>query len=132
MITVASFSFPIDAQMARAKLESEGIPAFILDEHTINMQWLYSNALGGVRVQVPGSCAENALKILQTDFSEALVREQGIDRAKCLSCGSERIEPQIKGKKMAFVVFLFFSFPLWPFKRLVKCLECGDVNEFSP
>tara|TARA_R100001143_G_scaffold755_1_gene2242 strand:- start:4968 stop:5165 length:198 start_codon:yes stop_codon:yes gene_type:complete len=46
--TVATFSFPHEAHIARAKLESEGIPALVADEHTINMQWLYSNALGGV------------------------------------------------------------------------------------
>ncbi|OVZ14779.1 hypothetical protein CDO47_30295, partial [Pseudomonas aeruginosa] len=30
------------------------------DEHTINMQWLYSNALGGVRLQVPMVCRAEA------------------------------------------------------------------------
>lgn len=128
MVTVASFTFPIEAQMARAKLESEGIPAFVADEHTINMQWLYSNALGGVRIQVPDSYAESAVEVLSADHSEALVQEQGIDRPKCPSCGSENIEPQTRGKKMAFVVFLFFSFPLWPFKRLIECQDCGEVN----
>lgn len=131
MITVASFSFPYEAQLAKAKLESEGIPAFVLDEHTINMQWLYSNAMGGVRVQVPNPYLEQASKILSKDYSQALVQEKGIDLPTCLECGSENVEPIIKGKKMAFVVFLFFNFPLWPFKRHVKCLECGSVNEFN-
>lgn len=131
MVTVASFSFPYEAQLARAKLESEGIPAFVVDEHTINMQWLYSNAMGGVRVQVPDSCLQTALEILSQDYSEALVQEQGIDLPICLECGSKNVEPQIRGKKMAFVVFLFFNFPLWPFKRRVKCLQCGAVNEFN-
>ena len=43
MVTIATFSFPYEAQIARAKLDSEGIPATVADEHTINMQWLYSN-----------------------------------------------------------------------------------------
>jgi len=117
--------------MARAKLDSEGIPAFVADEHTINMQWLYSNAMGGVRLKVPSSVAERAIDILATDYSEALIQEQGVDLPKCPSCGSENIEPQIKGKKMAFIVFLFFNFPLWPYKRTVKCLDCGEISEFK-
>lgn len=36
-VVVASFSFPHDAQIARASLESAGIPATVADEHTINM-----------------------------------------------------------------------------------------------
>ena len=44
--TIATYSFPYEAQIARARLDSEGIPAFVADEQTINMQWLYSNALG--------------------------------------------------------------------------------------
>lgn len=131
MITVASFSLPYEAQLARSKLESEGIPAFVADEHTINMQWLYSNALGGVRVLVPDSCAETARDILRTDYSSGLIEEQGIDLPCCPECGSSNIEAQTKGKQMAFVVFLFFCFPLWPFKRLIKCMDCGAVNEYQ-
>ena len=131
MITVARFSLPYEAQLARAKLESEGVPAFVADEHTINMQWLFSNALGGVRVQVPSSYGHVAVGILSKDHSEALVREQGMSLPACPQCGSTNIEPHIKGKKMAFVVFLFFNFPLWPFKRQVKCLECDVISPYQ-
>ncbi|MEM6581363.1 MAG: DUF2007 domain-containing protein [Pseudomonadota bacterium] len=131
MITVARFSLPLDAQLARAKLESEGIPAFVADEHTINMQWLYSNALGGVRVQVPDVFAEEAIDLLRTDFSSALIEERGVDLPVCAKCGSNNLEPLTKGKKMAFIVFLFFNFPLWPFKRQVKCLDCGAISNLK-
>ncbi len=72
LVTIASFSFPHEAHIARAKLDSEGIPAVLADEFTISMQWLYSNALGGVKVQVPPSCAERALEILAQDDSDLL------------------------------------------------------------
>ena len=85
MITVARFSLPYEAQLARAKLESEGVPAFVADEHTINMQWLFSNALGGVRVQVPNSYGHVAVGILSKDHSEALVREQGMSHRLALN-----------------------------------------------
>lgn len=63
MMTITTFSLPIEAQIAWAKLDSEGIPAFVADEHTINAHWLYSNALGGVRLQVPNGFAEQAHNI---------------------------------------------------------------------
>ncbi|SMN11222.1 hypothetical protein SPBRAN_1462 [uncultured Candidatus Thioglobus sp.] len=72
LVTIASFSFAHEAHIARAKLESEGIPAVLADEFTINMQWLYSNALGGVKVQVPPSCVERAIEILSRDDSDLL------------------------------------------------------------
>jgi hypothetical protein len=82
MITIARYSLAIEAHIARAKLESEGIPAFVADEHTITADWLYSNAMGGVRLQVPDACVEQARTILATDFSEDLIVEQGHEAPK--------------------------------------------------
>lgn len=64
MIVVARFSFPHEAHIARASLDSVGIESYIADEHTVNTQWLYSNAIGGVRLMVAESDAEDAKKYL--------------------------------------------------------------------
>ena len=64
LITVARYSLPYEAHLARARLEAEDIPAFVMEEHTINMQWLYSNALGGVRLQVPQGFEADAAAVL--------------------------------------------------------------------
>jgi len=132
MITVARFSLAIEAHIARAKLESEGIPAFVADEHTVTAQWLYSNAIGGVRLQVPDSCAEEAKEILTIDYSESLIAEQGNDELLCPNCGSNAVRPVTKGFKMAFVVFLFLYFPLWPYKRKIECLDCKTLSDYKP
>ena len=89
LTTIGRFSHPLEAQIARARLEAAGIPAFVADEHTINMQWLYSNALGGVRLQVPMVCREDAVALLATDESEALRAEQGSSEFQCLRCGGD-------------------------------------------
>ena len=94
MVTIATFSLPIEAHIARAKLESEGIPAAIADEHTINMQWLYSNAIGGVKIQVPESFEEKAKGVLSRDYSESLIAEMGEDKYHCPQCGSEDVKKQ--------------------------------------
>ncbi len=52
MVIVATFSKPEEAHLLRMRLEAGGIRSFIRDENTIQMDWFYSNALGGVRVEV--------------------------------------------------------------------------------
>ncbi len=36
-MVIAQYSFPYEAHIAKARLESVGIPAYIENEHTINM-----------------------------------------------------------------------------------------------
>lgn len=128
LTTIATFSFPYEAQIARARLDSEGIPAFVADEHSINANWLYSNAFGGVRLQVPQKFAEEALGILSKDYSQDLVHEQGIDSAKCSRCGSVNTEFHQTDRRWAFIVFLCLEFPLFPVKHTFKCKDCGYIE----
>ena len=60
LVTVGSYTDPIQAHIAGGRLESEGIPVVIADEHLIWGNWMLSNALGGVKLQVPFSRAEQA------------------------------------------------------------------------
>lgn len=60
MITVATFSKPEEAHLLRSQLESAGIAAFVKDEITVQTYWLYSNAIGGVRVQIDEADMEAA------------------------------------------------------------------------
>lgn len=83
LVTVASYWLPYEAHLARSKLEAQGIPAALADEHTIEAQWLFANALGGVKVMVHPLYADAARAILAADFS-ALVdtpEENGNERA---------------------------------------------------
>lgn len=127
MITVATFSFPHEAHIAKLKLDAKGIPAFVADEHTINMQWLYSSAIGGVKLQVPAPFAEQAIQALAEDFSDLFDSDDEDDREEphCPACGSEKLTPHIRGKKPAFVVFLLLGFPLFFYRRGFRCDACG-------
>ncbi len=71
-ITVATFTYPMEAQMAKAKLELEGIDAFLKDELTVQMNFLYSDAIGGVKLQVNPKDFDIAQRILveSGDISE--------------------------------------------------------------
>lgn len=52
LITVGTFSTPEEAHLLRSQLESAGIPAFLHSEYAVQNDWLQSNTIGGVRVQI--------------------------------------------------------------------------------
>jgi hypothetical protein len=68
MITVATLNNLSDAFVLRSMLEASGIPAFIPDENTAQVDWALSTALGGMRVQVPEEFQEKA-KLVVADFN---------------------------------------------------------------
>ncbi|WP_339667846.1 DUF2007 domain-containing protein [Dasania marina] len=129
LITISTYSFPYEAQIARAKLDSEGVPAFVADEQTINMQWLYSNAMGGVRLQVPADFVEIAKEILSEDCSEELTERVDSEFIPCPVCGSNKTEYYQFGRRWAFLAFIVINFPLFPIKSGIKCKECGHVSK---
>ncbi len=101
------------AFIAKASLEAANIPSIIADEHSINMDWLYSNALGGVKLFVPVEYAEEAKSIIEQDYSDNVDQEfeELIEKnITCASCGSKELEAYTFGKKPAFIVFLLLGF----------------------
>lgn len=129
LIEIASFSFPLEAQIAKASLEAADIPVYITDEQTINMQWLLSNALGGVRLLVPEEFAVEAKELISRDFSEDLQKETEIEVSVCPECNSSNVEAYTIGKKPALVVFLLLGFPLFFYKHGIKCNDCGKISK---
>jgi len=61
LVTITSVSQHYEAYMLKALLEEEGIDVFLQDE--IFAQ-LYTNALGGIKIQVPNKDAERAREVL--------------------------------------------------------------------
>lgn len=131
LITVASFSFPHEAQLARANLESAGVPAFVADEHTINMQWLYSHAMGGVKVQVPAVFVQQAREILEADFSDSLSDLEIPEPVKCPKCGSENCRIGSSNRVPAFLAFFLLNIPLFFTKQGILCEDCGEFTRKS-
>jgi len=65
LVTVASFPDVAEAQLARERLELEGIGAFVIGAQTAGVMPFLANSTGGVRVQVKPSDLERAREILQ-------------------------------------------------------------------
>jgi Putative prokaryotic signal transducing protein len=79
LVTLTKCSLPPQAHAIRVRLESEGIPVFLFDEFTITMDWLLSNAIGGVKVQVPEPYLERARAIMGIVEQEEAEEEEHDD-----------------------------------------------------
>jgi predicted RNA-binding Zn-ribbon protein involved in translation (DUF1610 family) len=126
------YSVP-DAELARGRLESEGIPAFVCDENMVGAQWLYSQVIDGMRLMVRAQDAVKAAEILGLEpiHEEELAREAGAtEDVICPKCGSNNVWrgsssglPRI----MAWAVtFIWDMIALIPSGRF-RCLSCGHI-----
>jgi hypothetical protein len=60
LATIAMFWSPVEANLAKGRLEAAGITAFLQGEEAVAMNWLLSNALGGIKLQVAAQDLERA------------------------------------------------------------------------
>ncbi len=67
LVTLASFDFPVRAEAQKLFLESHGITVYLTDANTVGMDWLLSNAVGGMKLQVAAEDAQRATQLLE-DF----------------------------------------------------------------
>jgi hypothetical protein len=70
VVNVATFDTIIDANINMGRLQAEGIPCWLADEHIVQTDMLYSPAIGGIKLQVSEEWAEKAREILATDYSD--------------------------------------------------------------
>lgn len=137
LITVATFSHPTEADPVVAWLESEGIECFLTNEHTVTMNWLYSNAIGGVGVRIRAGDVERANEILQVisnpdatgekSAPEDFETDQGNEDASdvhCPQCSSADVYYEKFSRRLVFASWVLLTVPLPFFKKRWKCREC--------
>ena len=130
-VKIASFPEPLSANLAKTKLESEGIEVFIANENTIRMDFLYSQLLGGVQLWVPEGDAARAAQLLSEDASkevESIESKTPHTGGKCPKCGSENTSAFKRPNKFGITSF-FLGLPLPFFKRTLHCYHCGHKGK---
>ena len=117
--TVDRYFHPTEAHIAAGRLESEGIPVFLLGINHASANWLLSNALGGIQLQVPEDFIGDARDIL----GDAIVVEESGE--ECPKCGSADSSPMTNSRKLAFLTVHLLNIPLpWQDRRR-HCDSCG-------
>ena len=89
-VTVASFAFTPEAQMAKNLLEAEGIPAFLAGELAANV---LTNAAGEAHLQVREQDAQRAVRLLASASAQASLDHDWETQAErgvwtCPLCGT--------------------------------------------
>lgn len=63
-VTVAQYLNPVNAEIVRSCLEASGVPAIVADANLVQMNSLWTVAVGGVRIRVPASRVKEARDVL--------------------------------------------------------------------
>jgi len=136
---LAAYIEPIEAHIVKAMLEDNGIYCFVKDEYMVNMNWLYSNAVGGVKVMVGDDDYEKAMELISdNDKGNSALDNSKIENSEiennsnqeldpdfnCPECGSDNI---IR-KKLSTLggILSLLMFAVVPLKSdEYICLNCG-------
>ena len=121
MTTIASFSKPEEAHLLRLRLEAGGVAAYIQDENMIQLDWMYSNAIGGVKVQIAEEDIDDAREIL----NEQPIDSSAPETPPCPFCLSENIQDYELPRRTSYLSFLLLGFPLLLSRNNFKCSDCG-------
>ena len=120
IITIARFDQPIDAHLARSRLESAGIKAIVINDGLNNLGLYHAVATGLVRLQVRAADREQALEALGVE-----PKEETPVQVRCLSCDSTRVSRRRFPIFFILICFLFsflvrdLARPRW------RCEICG-------
>ena len=134
LVNIASFrDLPI-AEIAKSKIESEGIPCFLINKYHIALNWTLSQALGGVKVQVAERDVERALEILNDTLDDGTPIEfediEPDESELCDKCGSSDIaQIQRPRRLLTIVLSLVLGLPCVRFKTTYQCRACGMVSD---
>jgi hypothetical protein len=71
LVTIATYSSPLEANLARNCLAESGIEAFLMGEEAVAMAWMLSNAVGGIKLQVAEVDEVKALALLDSLHDDA-------------------------------------------------------------
>jgi hypothetical protein len=117
-----------EALLAKGKLDSSEVPSFLADDNTVRMDWLWSNAIGGVKILVEPEHFSEAAKLLNEPIPEGLDfhESETYTQPRCPKCQSLDISFEELYKPLAFSS-LFVSFPLPVQREGWICNDCGHV-----
>lgn len=128
LVTLQHFRDIPEALLAKGMLESAGIQCVLADGNLVRMDWLLSNAIGGVRLQVDKQELEAARAILAEPIPPELGEDELGERyaqPRCPRCYSLDIAFEKIDRFWTYGLWLLLSFPVPVNKNNWKCYTCG-------
>ena len=135
LVTIERFRDLPEALLAKGKLESAGVQCFLADSELVRADWLWSNAIGNMRLQVKSEDVQEALSILREPPPEIFLEQEVgeyYQQPRCPKCNSIDIGFESIDRPLSYgLMLLGLCFPFR--KNRWKCYECGaDWVEDSP
>lgn len=125
LVTVATFGQAWEAHLACGKLEAEGIPAVIADENMVGIGGgIYTNMVGGVKLQVPQQDVQRALAALPERVRGRIV--------VCPKYGMTDTRAVELSPGMKMFCLCLLGLPYLFFTRPWVCLDCGHLFKAPP
>ena len=128
LVTLAHFRDMPEALLAKGKLESADIHSVLADGNLVRMDWLLSNAIGGIRLQVEQQDLESARVVLNEPIPAELGDEalgESFIQPRCPRCYSLDIGFEGIDRFWTYGLWLLLSFPIRVRKGNWKCYTCG-------
>jgi predicted RNA-binding Zn-ribbon protein involved in translation (DUF1610 family) len=122
IVVIKTYDEYISAHIALGRLEEDGIRGWLKDEHSISINPVLSNALGGIKLMVRREDAERAIGILRTIVNESRASHP------CPQCGSKNVElvttPRKASNWLSFLLGFFTAGVTMPVDKVYHCFDC--------
>ena len=112
------------------RLEAENLRVYLQDEHSVTIDPLISNAIGGIKLMVVKEQVPRALELIQE------IEQEYNKAGACPRCHSVNVHFVTQTKKTgnwlkSVITWLFIDDPI-KIKKIYRCFDCGYEFENLP
>lgn len=128
LVQVARFRDLPEALLAKGRLESAGIEAFLYNDNMVRLDWFWSNLIGGATLHVDPENEQEAREILNTPAGDFQPDTDGeFKQPQCPECGSGDVSEEGFHKPATFFMTGFVGLPIHVGRPRWKCGRCGHT-----
>ena len=129
LITIKTFDNYFSASIILTRLQHDGVECYLKDEHTVTIDPILTNAIGGIKLVVKKEDEQKALELLSVYQTEYM------QNAICPKCGGKSFSYVTKKEPgnylTALVTWIFSSYAL-ALHYVYQCNNCGYECETLP
>jgi hypothetical protein len=127
-VTVATFNIPVEAHLAKTRLESEDISCFVTDEQLVQVNWLFPHVVR-IKLKVPLEEAYRAREVLRPKPRLVVVADTDARIPEgemiCPKCRSFDVYYHHFSRRIIAVLSAMFGLLLPWLSRKWVCKQCG-------
>jgi Putative prokaryotic signal transducing protein len=129
LMKARTFDSSFLANITLTKLQNSGIECYLFDEHTVAMNPIFGNVIGGIKLMVKEEDIEETTQLLQ-QFDEEYLKS-----VVCPACGRPEISFVLKQGATNFITAIltwsFSSYALAP-QSIYQCGHCKYESKTLP